>query len=186
MNQITISSFNKSDIQEVMTLDELSLGGLWGQAQYERELSLPNSNFSLLCLSKGDSTPREIIGMGCWRVIAKDVEIPLFVIHPNYQAQGFGSYFFGYLLLEMVKRNLRQARLDVNVNNPKAIALYKKFGFQVLAKMEKFYRRQQEDAYKMMLPSMKDKYFRSQLTANYQSACQLVESRGFELTSVAE
>ena len=187
MNQnITIRSCQTKDLEQILILDKSSFGQLWSKSQYEREINLPNSHFSLLSINNQKSSEAEIIGMGSWRVIAQDVEIPLFAIVPAYQTQGFGSYFFAHLLQEIVKDNLRQARLDVNVNNQKAIALYQKFGFKIFARIKHFYKKQQEDAYRMMLPSLTDKFFQQQLKINYQQAYQRLQTKGFALLSPVE
>ena len=175
---ITIRSLKEIDIDKVVKLDEISFGGLWNKAQFKRELNLPNSHFSVLSMDNDNCSEDKIVGMGCWRVINKDVEIPMFAIAPNYQSQGVGSYFFAYLLKEMVEHDLRLARLDVNVNNPRAIALYKKFGFRVFSTTSNFYKKTQEDAHQMMLPSLRDNYFQEKLTSNYKKAYQRLQSQG--------
>ena len=147
--EIKIRFLTEEDFNTVVTLDELTLYQTWTLAQYQREFSLPNSRFWLLCLSKNKVATEQIIGMGCWRKIALDVQLPIFAIRPDYQAQGLGKYFFSWLLSDIVNHNLRYARLEVRVSNQKAIAFYQKFSFQIVTRLNNYYQLDGEDGYRM-------------------------------------
>ena len=176
MNQeIKIRSLTEDDLETVMGLDEITLQGIWTFAQYQRELSLPNSNFWLLCLEE------KVIGMGCWRVIASNVEIPLFAIHPDYQGRGLGQYFFICLLRGMTNRNLRHARLEVKVSNQRAIKLYQKFNFQIIAKLHRYYKTTQEDGYRLMSPALKNEQFITQINTWYEQLKDNLLGQGFTI-----
>ena len=164
--KVKIRPLQEQDLDTIVILDRLTLYGIWNLAQYQREFALPNSNFYLLCLSDVALTGEQVIGMGCWRKIASDAEIPLFAIHPDYQAQGWGKFFFLQLLRDIVNHNLLYARLEVRVSNQKAIAFYQKFGFQIISRLNNYYRHEplnQEDAYRMISPPLKSQLFKQRL-----------------------
>ena len=161
--EIKIRPLKEQDLDKVIILDRLTLQGLWTLVQYQRELNYPNSRFWLLCLTDSETATEQIIGMGCWRAIACDAEIPIFAIHPEYQNQGLGKFFFSWLLQDMINYNSRYARLEVRVSNQRAIAMYRKFGFQVINRLSNYYQNNQEDAHKMISPSLRSQPFRQQL-----------------------
>jgi GNAT superfamily N-acetyltransferase len=52
-------------------------------------------------------------------------------VSPSHRRRGLGSWLLGTALRALRDRGIRQAALDVNLNNPGALALYKQLGFRV-------------------------------------------------------
>ena len=65
-------------------------------------------------------------------------------VMPEYQGNGYGDKLLKYILDNYSNRNFF---LEVNVNNEKAINLYKKNGFNILTTRKHYYK--DEDAYVM-------------------------------------
>ena len=179
--EIKIRFLKEEDFNTVVALDELTLYRTWTLAQYQREFSLPNSRFWLLCLTNDHRTTEKVIGMGCWRKISSDVEIPIFAIYPDYQAQGLGKYFFSWLLSDIVNHNLRYARLEVRTSNQRAIALYQKFGFQIITRLSNYYHLDGEDGYKMMSSSLQNDSFKQRLDFWLRKFSDNLEQKNFIL-----
>ena len=179
--KIKIRFLKEEDFNTVITLDKLTLQAVWTLAQYQREFSLPNSRFWLLCLTNDRRATEVVIGMACWRKISSDVEIPIFAIHPDYQAQGLGKYFFSWLLSDIVNHNLCYARLEVRTSNQKAIALYQKFGFQIITRLSNYYHLDGEDGYKMISSSLQNKSFQQRLDFWLRKFSDNLEQKNFIL-----
>lgn len=177
--EIKIRLATQDDLSTVIALDQLTLNQIWSLQQYQRELNLPNSRFWLLCLTNNSEI--EVMGMGCWRKIAADVEIPLFAIHPFYQSQGLGKYFFAWLLKDIANHGVRHARLEVMVTNQKAIALYKKMGFQIAMRLSNYYHKQQKDAYRLISPSFSHPSFLAKIDFCLGTFSQNLAEQGFIL-----
>ncbi len=148
---ITINLLDPKQLDEVIALDRLSLGGMWTLKQYQQELYLANSQ--LLAISPSTRiTARDgkqlpsILGLGGWRAIANEAKITILTIHPDYQGQGLGQLLLLTLLKEASQKGLKYARLEVRVSNQAAQSLYQKFGFQIVQKLPNYYRQFQEDA----------------------------------------
>ncbi len=180
--EIKIRLGQEKDLDAVMEINKLALKQLWSIDQYRRELSLPNSRFWLLCLNDSQTNTEEIVGMGCSRVIASNIEIPFFAIHPNYQSKGFGQYFFAWLLDSLTHHQLRYTRLEVKESNQKAIDFYQKFDFQIINKSVRNYKSNQENGYQMMSPSLISDSFQQNLNTFLEDFSENLQQQGFTIT----
>ena len=88
----------------------------------------------------------EFIGFICILDLDKELEIIDVFVLPKYQGNGYGDKLLKYILDNYKDRNYF---LEVNVNNEKAINLYKKNGFNILTTRKHYYK--DEDAYVMSL-----------------------------------
>lgn len=86
----------------------------------------------------------EYIGFICILDLDTELEIIDVFVLPEYQGNGYGDKLLKYILDNYCNRNFF---LEVNVNNEKAINLYKKNGFNVLTTRKHYYK--DEDAYVM-------------------------------------
>ena len=55
---------------------------------------------------------------------------------PEYRSMGFGSEFFSYLMRD--EPDVKRLRLEVEEENPRAIALYKRMGFNFLEYLQMY------------------------------------------------
>ncbi|MBC7114384.1 MAG: [ribosomal protein S18]-alanine N-acetyltransferase [Archaeoglobi archaeon] len=63
-----------------------------------------------------------------------------FAVHPSFRNRGVGSLLLGKALEVMKKLGLRTAMLEVRKSNLKAQKLYRKFGFEPVGEIPKYYR----------------------------------------------
>ena len=86
----------------------------------------------------------EYIGFICILDLDTELEIIDVFVLPKYQGNEYGDKLLKYILDNYSNRNFF---LEVNVNNEKAINLYKKNGFNVLTTRKHYYK--DEDAFVM-------------------------------------
>ena len=86
----------------------------------------------------------EYIGFICILDLDTELEIIDVFVLPKYQGNGYGDKLLKYILDNYKNRNYF---LEVNINNEKAINLYKKNGFDILTTRKHYYK--DEDAYVM-------------------------------------
>ena len=153
LSAIKIKLLEAKQLDEVVELDRLSLGGIWTLKQYRQELSLANSRLlAILPSTRITATARDsqqqlsILGLGGWRAIANEAKITILAIHPDYQGMGLGQLLLLTLLKEASQQGLKYARLEVRASNQSAQSLYQKFGFQIVQKLPNYYHQFQEDA----------------------------------------
>ncbi|WP_242091625.1 GNAT family N-acetyltransferase [Aestuariivivens sediminicola] len=69
--------------------------------------------------------------------------LSMLAVHPDYQDKGYGKQLMHMAIDALRKLNFKHFDLEVDVSNKKAIALYSKFGFELirLASGKKYMRR---------------------------------------------
>jgi len=93
---------------------------------------------------------KEILG---FIIVVKDqidrVNIINFLINPKYHHKGYGTYLLQRTIQKIKELNkIKKIVLNVQLHNLAAINLYRKFGFEILEKIENYYQ-SKEDAYLM-------------------------------------
>ena len=99
-----------------------------------------------------DDNSNEIVG---FIIVIQDQEYRVnlinLLISKQYQNKGYGSHLLKYTLNKIKEmNNIEVIVLNVNSKNKVAIWLYQKFGFQIVQKIENYYR-QKKSAYLMIL-----------------------------------
>ncbi|MCD7808946.1 MAG: ribosomal protein S18-alanine N-acetyltransferase, partial [Erysipelotrichaceae bacterium] len=90
-----------------------------------------------------------IIGyVGLW-LIYEQSQITTIGVDKAYQHQGYASYMLEKMIDLSLLHGCQTMSLEVRVSNMPAIELYKKFGFEIVALRQDYYR-DHEDAYLML------------------------------------
>ncbi|MCW6038027.1 ribosomal protein S18-alanine N-acetyltransferase [Spirulina subsalsa FACHB-351] len=140
--QLQLKPLTVEQLDAVVELDRLCLGGLWTMEGYRRELDSPNSELLVLSIP-GQS---HLLGVGCFWAILEEAHITILAVHPNYHGQGLGKLLLSALLARAGQRGLERATLEVRTSNAVALGLYEKFGFKVAGSRPKYYQNPAEDA----------------------------------------
>ena len=92
----------------------------------------------------------EIIGyVGLW-IMYDQSQITTIGVHPNHQRKGVGQMMMNRMVEESISHRCLTMSLEVRVSNEKAISLYKKNGFEIVALRKNYYEDNHEDAYLMI------------------------------------
>lgn len=144
LSELLLKPITTEDLDAVVELDRVCLGGLWTREGYLRELNSPNSE--LWAIAPSQAQPQSLIALGCFWAILEEAHITLLAVAPDYRRQGLGYLLLSTLLQQAQKRGLERATLEVRSSNKAAIALYQKFGFKIAGTRKKYYQDNQEDA----------------------------------------
>ena len=123
------------DLDAIVALDKLCLGGIWSADGYLREIDSPNSTLLLI----QEDQEQTLIGLGCLWSIVEEAHITLLGIHPEYRRRGLGKLLLFLLLEDAVSRKLERATLEVKATNIIAISLYQKYGFREAGRRKNYY-----------------------------------------------
>lgn len=148
--ELYLESLQTKHLEQVVTLDQICLGGLWNLSGYQREIDSPNSTSLVFCLPSTD----QIIGIGCFWAILEEAHITLLAIHPDYRRQGLGELLLINLLERAYLTQLQRATLEVKNSNKIAFSLYQKFGFKIAGIRRGYYEKTNEDALILWLSGM--------------------------------
>jgi ribosomal-protein-alanine N-acetyltransferase len=84
-------------------------------------------------------------------MIVDEAHIATVATHPGYRQQGIASQLLVAALKSAYAEGARSALLEVRAGNQAAQEMYRKFGFEVVGRRERYYKDNQEDAVLMTL-----------------------------------
>lgn len=152
-NATRICSIESSHIADLIRIgDETNLSP-WSAQSYLEELKNPNAIMLRLV-----SAENETIGFVVGRVVTGgeidvriDAEIYNIAIVTNFQRRGKGERLLNRFLQHSAERGVNYVWLEVRESNKKAIAFYRKNGFERVQTRPNFYENPRENAVLMRL-----------------------------------
>jgi len=146
---MNISKASIKDLDEIFKLESNTFKKEAFSKNSVLNLIISNTFFFKL-INDGDSN--ELVG---FIIVIQDredrVNLINLLINKQYQNKGYGSHLLKYTLNKIKEmNNIEVIVLNVNSKNEVAIWLYQKFGFQIVQKIENYYR-QKKSAYLMIL-----------------------------------
>jgi ribosomal-protein-alanine acetyltransferase len=92
-----------------------------------------------------------VVGVLGWRNLGEEAEILDLAVHGSHRHQGHASFLLANFLDGAARSAVRGIFLEVRESNRAAIALYRKFGFQISGRRPNYYRNPEENALLMHL-----------------------------------
>ena len=92
-----------------------------------------------------------LVGMLILWMIVDEAHIATVATHPDYRRQGIASNVLVEALKSAYVEGARSALLEVRAGNQAAQEMYRKFGFEVVGRRERYYKDNHEDAVLMTL-----------------------------------
>jgi [ribosomal protein S18]-alanine N-acetyltransferase len=108
----------------------------WTDGSFYTFLNQPD-NFGIIVRRVGENTPA--IGFVLARVIADEAEILTIVVDQKQQGKGLGMGLMTVLLRKLHELDIKSLFLEVDEQNNAAIGLYKRLGFEIIAKRPSYY-----------------------------------------------
>ena len=131
-------------IRFINDADFKSANKLLKELNYEiSKASFNNPFFNAMCYFE-----RDLIGVLVFKELYERIEIEYIVVDKVNRSRKVASKLMDFLIGYAHNKQIENISLEVNVNNLKAINLYKKYEFKIVAKGEKYYNN--EDAYLMV------------------------------------
>jgi ribosomal-protein-alanine N-acetyltransferase len=96
--------------------------------------------------------PHRILGYAGFWLLVDEAHICTIAVHPQWQGRGLGELLMLSLLNRGMELGASKATLEVRVSNQAALALYRKYGFEVISRRKRYYSNNNEDAYIMTTP----------------------------------
>ncbi len=120
------------DVPKIASLERACIECAWTQAMIEESMALGY----IFVKAEQDGN---FCGYGGVRVVFDEAEICNVAVHPQYRNQGVASGICMTILSFLRARGVSKAFLEVNEHNEAAIALYRKLGFEQIARREGYY-----------------------------------------------
>ena len=99
--------------------------------------------------------PRIVGFAGMWSMF-DEAHITTIGVEPEQRGQGLGELLLVALADEAIRRGAEWLTLEVRVSNEPAQGLYRKYGFSVQGVRKRYYSDNNEDAFIMWSPSLRD------------------------------
>lgn len=106
--------------------------------------------------SQASISPGDILGYGGLWKIEGEAHISTIAIHPANRGLGYGEILLAGMFGKALQLKAEFIVLEVRVSNSVAQALYKKYGFNRVARKKNYYRSDNEDAWDMRVSLDRD------------------------------
>jgi ribosomal-protein-alanine N-acetyltransferase len=127
------------DLEAVIGLDHLALGGWWSPGQYAEELQKSQTLFV------GCPQESTLLSMAVAWLILDEAHIVLLAVHPDHRGKGLGRLTLNYLI-EQFPPEICHITLEVRSQNSIALNLYQSLGFAILGRRPRYYQNPEDDA----------------------------------------
>jgi len=122
------------DLPKVAALEQLVFTDPWPEALYASELGQPHRFQRVVFAPSGELAAYLF---ACWQV--DELHILKVATHPRFQGMGLATALLQAAYEEGVRRKGTALTLEVRVSNRRAIALYRRLGYQVVGRRPGYY-----------------------------------------------
>jgi [ribosomal protein S18]-alanine N-acetyltransferase len=140
--RFTIRPMVESDLDEVLLIEEAIYTMPWRRSMFQYEIRSNRYSHPFVAL---DQHKGRIIGYVFFWIVMDELHLLNLSIHSNDQGKGFGKELAGWVIRYGKERGARKASLEVRSSNTRAIKLYKKMEFVVMAVRPGYYREPREN-----------------------------------------
>jgi ribosomal-protein-alanine N-acetyltransferase len=150
-----LAAARPADIEALLALEKRCFGLPWGRLSLEAELDAAGAG-NRLAWDPAPAGAGRLIGYIFFRFIADEVHIFRMAVDPAARRQGLGSLLLDECLRCGRAAGRSAALLETRRSNAEALALYRKFGFALLATRPGYYTDTREDALILKLDLTKE------------------------------
>ncbi|HSV34785.1 MAG TPA: GNAT family N-acetyltransferase [Ramlibacter sp.] len=124
---------------------EYGLGWSWTQARVLKAIQDSETNVAVAPAAD------DLMGFGIMRYGEHKAHLVLLGVHPDHRKRGLGGLLLAWLEASAVTAGLERVQLEARVDNPEAIAFYRRHGYSLNGVVPGYYRGQ-VDAVRLAKP----------------------------------
>ncbi|MBT1018158.1 ribosomal protein S18-alanine N-acetyltransferase [Canibacter sp. lx-72] len=133
--QITIRQATVADCEAIFALEQELFGtDAWSQNLVRGELTAPHRTYWVL-----ETAAHEIVGYAGLLALGSEADLQTIAVAAQYQGCGLGQLLLDKIVASALAAGAKQLFLEVRADNPPAIKLYQKNGFEQIAIRPKYY-----------------------------------------------
>jgi ribosomal-protein-alanine N-acetyltransferase len=144
-----MEAINSRDLDKILTIDRNAFQQPWHRKSFLEELACENAYGYAVKTQRVDHRT-EIIAYAFLRVLLTEMHILRLAVAAEFQAIGVASWLLQQCFSLAKQKKVYSVYIEVRPTNKTAIALYRKSGFQLLAKRPAYYPETGEDALVMV------------------------------------
>ncbi len=137
---LSVTLIAESDLPEVLRIERASFVVPWSQQMFEGELRLPQSQTFVA------KTKDRIVGFICFWTLPMEIQILDVAVDPSWRKRGVAARLFEEVLVLAEEKKIQEITLETRPSNNAALALYRKFGFEICGRRKGYYHEEGEDA----------------------------------------
>lgn len=141
------------DLPAVMEIDRLSFSLPWPERSFRFELTGNDASHLLVAEMPVGGEARIAGFLGYW-LLVDEMHISTLAVHPEMRGRGIGELLLQAGLEQAWIQGADMSTLEVRPSNRAAIALYSKYGFELVGRRRKYYQDNNEDAVLMTLTGL--------------------------------
>jgi ribosomal-protein-alanine N-acetyltransferase len=146
-----VDQMREADLDEVVAIEDITGLNRWGYDAYRREL-LKNQN-SVMLVARNIASNRgfDVVGFFAGWIIEDELHVNNIASHPDFRRLGIGRSLLEAGIDQGKLSGVAYVLLEVRASNEAAQSLYRKLGFNFIARRRDYYRLPVEDAFVMKL-----------------------------------
>lgn len=151
--QVAVRPMTLDDLPAVMEIDRLSFALPWPERSFRFELTGNDASRLLVAeMLLGDQ--ERIVGyLGYW-LLVDEMHISTLAVLPEMRGRGISERLLEAGLEQAWIQGAEMSTLEVRPSNKAAIALYRKYGFELVGRRRAYYQDNNEDALLMTLTGL--------------------------------
>ncbi|WP_415856683.1 ribosomal protein S18-alanine N-acetyltransferase [Sinomonas sp. G460-2] len=149
---VTLRDMTEADVPAVHELEKaLFPFDAWPERMFRDELAQPSTRRYYVAEEAAPGGARRIVAYAGVMCVPPIADVQTIAVVPEREGRGIGSAVLTELIAEARRRGARDVLLEVRADNPRAQALYRRFGFAQIHTRRRYYR-DGVDALIMQLP----------------------------------
>jgi ribosomal-protein-alanine N-acetyltransferase len=132
----------ESDLSRVVQIERACFADPWSEESFRRLVTGDSAIFQVIEYPGESGVAGYVIAFA----IDEDAELLNIAVDPTFRGRGLAGQMLDALLIELGRRGVRVAFLEVRESNVAARALYGSRGFAEIGRRRNYYRRPVEDA----------------------------------------
>lgn len=140
-----------ADIEPLMAIEAECFHAPWGRLSFEAEIAGRNA-YGIVAKTRESGREPRIIGYICFRLVVGEIHLFRIAVAPRWRGRGVASQLLAECLHTARRHDAVAVLLEARPSNHEALALYRKFGFKVIAVRPNYYPDSREDALMLQKP----------------------------------
>jgi ribosomal-protein-alanine N-acetyltransferase len=133
MNGCRLRSMAAADAPAVAELSADAGAARWDAAAFVRELALPQARLKVV------EDADRVVAFAVWWHVVDEIHLLNIVVHPNHRRGGLAVQLMDALVTDAQAVRARALCLEVRAGNAPALALYLRYGFEVVGRRRRYY-----------------------------------------------
>ncbi len=146
MPSLEIRRMLLSDLDRVVYLEKESFPDPWSEQNFTYEIVENQFSQPYVVTNNG-----HVIGYSVHWCFDIEAHLANFAVDESFRRQNVGSYLLGFLISDILRKNIHSIYLEIRASNEAARNLYKKHGFREDGVRKHYYLKEKDDAILMSL-----------------------------------